>query len=200
MRRSPPCTGWGHSTRVSRWASSPQGTGNDLARALGLPLDPVESGRAVLTGSVRPLDLLRSASDGVVVNAVHAGTGARAGAVATSFKERLGAAAFPLGAAIAGLTTPGWPLRVEVAGCAVASDDGDWVADGSAGVLMLAVCNGSTIGGGTPIAPEAAPEDGRADVVVCTATGPVARSAFGRALLRGEHGNVVTSPSPVARR
>ena len=150
-----------------------RGTGNDLAQALGLPLDPVAGARAVLSGAPRPLDLLRGDDGGVVVNAVHAGVGARAGAEAMRFKERLGSAAFPLGAAIAGLTTPGWEPRIEVDGRAV---------DGGTGVLMFAVCNGPT-----PMAPDAAFDDGLADVVVCTATGPVARAAFGAALLRGSH-------------
>ena len=52
---------------------------------------------------------------------------------------------------------------------------------------MLGVCNGPRIAGGTPLAPGALPDDGLADVVVCTATGPVARAAFAAALLGGSH-------------
>lgn len=165
----------------------PRGTGNDLARALGLPSDPVAGARAVLAGTGRPLDLIRADDGRVVVNAVHAGVGARAGAEAMRFKDRLGSVAFPIGAAIAGVTTPGWQPRVEADGRVVASGTGEWSADGSTGVLMLAVSNGPTIAGGTPIAPGAAPDDGLADVMVCTATGPVARTAFATALLRGTH-------------
>src|SRR5215207_9851838 len=36
----------------------PMGTGNDLARALGLPLDPAEAARVVLDGEPHRLDLL----------------------------------------------------------------------------------------------------------------------------------------------
>ncbi|MGY1802485.1 diacylglycerol/lipid kinase family protein [Blastococcus sp. SYSU D00922] len=163
----------------------PRGTGNDLARTLGLPTDPAEAAAVVLSGSARPLDLVRDDTGGLVVNAVHVGVGAEAGAEAVRFKERLGTAAFPLGAAIAGVTSSGWPLRVEVDG-RVAAHDG-WAADGRTDVLMAAVCTGRTIGGGTPLAPEAAPDDGLAEVVVCTATGPVARAAFATALLAGRH-------------
>lgn len=166
----------------------PRGTGNDLAQALGLSLDPAESAAAVLTGRPRPLDLLRDGDGGVVINAVHVGIGVVATAQAARFKGALGTAAFPLGAAIAGVTSGGTNLRVEVDGEVVAGEDG-WAADGSTGVLMLGVCNAPTIAGGTPLAPEAIPDDGLADVVVSTATGPVARAAFATALLGGSHGD-----------
>jgi diacylglycerol kinase family enzyme len=165
----------------------PRGTGNDLAGALGLSLDPVDAAAAVLAGSPRPLDALRDDGGGLVVNAVHAGVGARASAEAERFKGRLGTAAFPLGAAVAGMTTPGLDLRVEVDGVVVTHEEGGWTADGSTGVLMLGVCNGPRIAGGTPLAPGALPDDGLADVVVCTATGPLARAAFAAALLGGSH-------------
>jgi diacylglycerol kinase family enzyme len=159
----------------------PRGTGNDLAQALGLSLDPAESAAAALAGTPRPLDLLRDADGGLVVNAVHVGIGAVATAQAARFKGSLGTAAFPLGAAIAGVTSGGSPLRVEV--------DGEVLADGSTDVLMVGLCNAPTIAGGTPLAPGALPDDGLADVVVSTATGPVARAAFATALLAGEHGD-----------
>jgi len=165
----------------------PRGTGNDLARTLGLPPDPAEAADVVLTGAPRPLDLVRDEKGGVVVNAVHVGVGAEAGAEAVRFKDRLGTAAFPLGAAIAGVTGRGSPLRVEVDGRVAAHGSAGWTADGRTDVLMLAVCTGRTIGGGTPLAPDALPDDGLAEVVVCTATGPVARAAFAAALLTGSH-------------
>jgi diacylglycerol kinase family enzyme len=163
----------------------PRGTGNDLAQSLGLPLDPVEAASVVLGGRPRRLDLLRADDGGLVVNAVHAGVGARASAEAVRFKDSLGVAAYPLGAAIAGVTAAGVGLRVEVDGRLVSHDD--WVADGSTDVLMVGVCNGPSIAGGTPLAPGALVDDGLADVVVCTATGPVARAAFATALLAGSH-------------
>ncbi|HEY0126581.1 MAG TPA: diacylglycerol kinase family protein [Blastococcus sp.] len=165
----------------------PLGTGNDLARTLGLPLDPAGAAAVVVGGVPRRLDLVHDDRGGVVVNAVHVGVGAEAAAEAVRFKERLGTAAFPLGAALAGVTSNGWPLRIEVDGRVVAHGSAGWTADGRTDVLMLAVCTGRTIGGGTPLAPEALPDDGLAEVVVCTATGPVARAAFATALLTGRH-------------
>ncbi|MGY1593561.1 diacylglycerol/lipid kinase family protein [Geodermatophilus sp. SYSU D00708] len=155
----------------------PLGTGNDLARALGLPLDPVAAAAVVHGGVPRPLDLLRDDAGGVVVNAVHAGVGSRAYAVAARVKPRLKRASFPVGAVLAGLAATGWDLTVAVDGRAV----------GAERVLMAAVCNGPTIGGGRPLAPAARPDDGLAHVVVCTATGPLARAAFALALRTGRH-------------
>jgi diacylglycerol kinase family enzyme len=165
----------------------PRGTGNDLARTLGLPLDPVEAAAVVLDGTPRPLDLVRDDAGGLVVNAVHVGVGALAAVEALRFKERLGTVAFPVGAAIAGVTSSGWPLRVEVDGLIAVHEREGWAADGTVDVLMLAVCTGSTIGGGTPLAPDARVDDGLAEVVISTATGPVARAAFAAALVQGRH-------------
>ncbi|WP_104523500.1 diacylglycerol/lipid kinase family protein [Blastococcus atacamensis] len=165
----------------------PLGTGNDLGQALGLPLDPSQSAAVVLDGIPRPLDLARDDAGGVVVNAVHVGAGARAAAEAARFKDRLGAVAYPLGAVIAGVSTAGWGLRVEVDGRVVEHDAAGWAADGDTPVLMAAVCNGPTIGGATPMAPDASLDDGLLDVVVSLATGPVARAAFAAALPSGRH-------------
>ena len=56
----------------------PLGTGNDLARTLGIPLDPAAAARALLAGRTRPLDLVVDDAGGVVVNAVLLGVGAAA--------------------------------------------------------------------------------------------------------------------------
>ena len=164
-----------------------RGTGNDLARTLGLPLDREEGAAAVLAGRPRPLDLLDDDAGNLVVNAVHAGVGARAGAQADRLKEQLGVAAYPVGAALAGVGSAGWPLRVEVDGRVATHPVEGWAADGTCDVLMLGVCTGRSIGGGTPLAPQAEPDDGLADVVVSIATGPVARAAFATALTSGDH-------------
>lgn len=157
----------------------PLGTGNDLARCLGIPEDPVAAAEVVRRGQVRPLDLLVDDAGGVVINVVHLGVGARANHDGTPLKPVLGAAAYRVGALVAGLRSTGWPLRVEV--------DGRVLADGRHRVLQVGIGNGRTIGGGTPLTPDAVPDDGLADVLVSTATGPLARMRYARLLRDGRH-------------
>jgi YegS/Rv2252/BmrU family lipid kinase len=156
----------------------PLGTGNDLARTLGIPLDPAAAARALLAGRSRPLDLVVDDAGGVVVNAVHLGVGAEAAEKASALKDRLGRAAYAVGSVAAGAGATGWHLQVVVDGVPV---------DVDREVLMVAVANGRTIGGGAPLAPDASPDDGLADVVVATSTGPLARLGFAVALRDGEH-------------
>lgn len=158
----------------------PLGTGNDLAHCLGIPDDPTAAAEVVRDGHVRALDLLTDDAGGVVVNAVHLGIGAQANRDGTPLKPLLGRAAYPVGAVLAGLRTTGWPLRVTV--------DGRVLADGRHRVLQIGIGNGRTIGGGTPLTPDAEPDDGLADVVVSTATGPLARLRYARLLQEGRHG------------
>lgn len=155
----------------------PLGTGNDLARALGIPLEPVEAARVAISGQSRSLDLVLDDAGGVAVNAVHLGVGAEAAQKAARLKPRLGPLAYPLGAVAAGFRSTGARLRVEV--------DGQLLSD--ARTLMVGIANGPGIGGGTPLHPHAVPDDGLLDVMVSTATGPFQRVGFGAALSAGAH-------------
>lgn len=156
----------------------PLGTGNDLARTLGLPLDPAAAAEVVDGGPLRRLDLVVADDGAVVVNAVHAGLGAVAAEAGAALKDKLGQLAYPVGALLAAVKERGWELTVHVDGRPLVVDEP---------VLLAGVGNGRTIGGGTPMFPSADPGDGLVDVVVATAVGPAARMAFGAALRKGEH-------------
>jgi YegS/Rv2252/BmrU family lipid kinase len=156
----------------------PFGTGNDFARAAGIPLDPRTAAVALTTARAHRFDLLEDDTGRVVVNAAHAGLGAEAAAVAADHKPRLGPLAYPLGALLAGLREEGWALRVSVDGTSAFTGER---------LLMVGVANGPTIGGGTPLCPVARPDDGRLDVVVVAAVGPAAKAAFAAALRAGTH-------------
>jgi YegS/Rv2252/BmrU family lipid kinase len=167
----------------------PLGTGNDFARGNDIPLDIEESARLVLDGKPRPVDLLVDETGNVVVNNVHVGIGAQASRKASKWKSRLGSIGvrtinlgrlgYPIGAALSAFHPPSWRLRVEL--------DGEVVNDVDRPVLMVAIGNGSNVGGGTEITPDADPEDGRLDVMISRAVSPLAKLGYVAHLRRGEH-------------
>lgn len=167
----------------------PLGTGNDFARGNGIPLDVEDAARVIVRGSVRRMDLIVDELGEIVVNNVHAGAGAQASRLGAAWKERLqslgvgkvnlGKLGYPIGAGLAAFRPPFVRLRVEV--------DGTVVNDYDRPLLMIAVGNGSHVGGGTPLTPHADPADGKLDVMVSRSIGPVARFAYGAGLLRGKH-------------
>jgi YegS/Rv2252/BmrU family lipid kinase len=157
----------------------PLGTGNDFARGADIPLDPEESARLVLAGEVRPVDLILDEVGNVVVNNVHIGVGAQASRKAHKWKKRLGRAGYAIGALMAAVNPPFVRLRIEV--------DGEEVADFAHPILMVAVGNGPNIGGGAEVTPRATPEDGKMDVMISFAIGPLARLGYALHFRRGEH-------------
>jgi YegS/Rv2252/BmrU family lipid kinase len=158
----------------------PLGTGNDLARGTGLPLDPLAAAEGLTRWPARPIDLL-TGNGRLVVNVVHLGLGAHAAETASRWKAGLGKLAYPLGAVVAGTWVSPWELRVTV--------DGRVIHDGTA--VLIGIGNGRTIGGGTRIFPKARPDDGLADVVVASSRyGRAGRAVFGRAMRAGRHGRL----------
>jgi diacylglycerol kinase family enzyme len=157
----------------------PLGTGNDLARALSVPLDPEGAAAVICAGRERRLDLLVDDAGGVVLNAVHLGVGASAAAAAGRWKSRMGPLAYPLGAVTTAARAPGWRTRVTV--------DGEVLSDGEEPLLMVGVANGPGIGGGTPLVPRAVVDDGWLDVVTVRAGGLRQRVGYGSALRSGTH-------------
>jgi diacylglycerol kinase (ATP) len=157
----------------------PLGTGNDFARGIGIPLDPEDAARLVVKGQVRPVDLIVDCLGEVVVNNVHIGVGAQASHNAKSFKKVLGRFGYVLGAVQAAVKPPFVRLRVEV--------DDHVVADFAHPILMVALGNGSRIGGGAQVTPEADPTDGTMDVMVSFSTSPWAKLSYAVRFRRGTH-------------
>lgn len=157
----------------------PVGTGNDFARALGIPLDPEAAARAVLAGKVGPIDLVVDDAGDVVVNNVRVGMGADASRQAIKWKKRLGRLGYAIGAAKAA-------LRPHVLRVLILVDD-ELMADVDRAVLDISIGNGATVGGGLRVNPAAHPQSGQMDVMVSFAAGPIARIGYGIDLMRSQH-------------
>jgi YegS/Rv2252/BmrU family lipid kinase len=167
----------------------PAGTGNDFARSAGIPLDLRQAAEVVLTGRPTPMDLLVDELGEVVVNNVHVGAGAQASRRGARWKERLGSIGvgrvnlgrlgYPIGVVQSAFLPPSVHLHVEV--------DGRLVTDVDRPVLMVAIGNGASVGGGTELTPEADPADGKVDVMVSHAVGPLAKVGYTLRLARGQH-------------
>jgi len=148
----------------------PGGTGNDLARGLGLPPDPVAAARALAAGTPRRLDLLDCGARRAA-NGVNAGFAAAAtDRLSRRVKRALGPLAYVAGGLLAGLAPPAWPARVEVDGR---------VVEGAA--LAVVIGNGGSFGGGRRLLPDADPTDGVLDVLVVPAGHSKARLVRGLA-------------------
>ncbi len=161
----------------------PLGTGNDFARAAGIPLDAAAAAEVVLAGRTCRVDLVEDDAGSLVVNAVHVGVGAEAAERAAPYKAAFGAVGlgkigYAVGAFLAAMATRGWPVDIDV--------DGRRVCEG-ARVLQVGIANGRTIGGFAELAPDAEPGDGRVEVIVSHAVGPLSRFRYGAGLARGTH-------------
>ena len=158
----------------------PLGTGNDFARGTGIPLDIAEAARIILEGEPRKMDLVVDELGEVVVNGVHVGAGANASRRGARWKDRLGSVGvgklnlgkvgYPIGALLTAWNPPLVRLHVEV--------DGELVNDVDEKILMVAIGNGSSVGGGAELTPEATPEDGKLDVMISRATRPSERFMY----------------------
>jgi diacylglycerol kinase (ATP) len=133
----------------------PLGSGNDLARALGLPLDPERAFHRALCAAPRRIDLGRAGERvfvGVACAGIDSEVAVRAGKLARPFRGRW---LYPCVLARALCTFSAPAARVT-------SDAGDW--QGSA--LLVAIANAPCYGGGMRIAPAARLDDGWLDLVL----------------------------------
>jgi diacylglycerol kinase (ATP) len=154
----------------------PLGTGNDLARGMGLSLEPAEAAETAATGTPQAMPVAtRAGSDEVLVNNVHAGIGDRAARFATRLKPRLGALAYPAGAVVAGVRPGTERVAVRV--------DGRTVHRGAA--LAVVVALGPSAGGGHRVAPDAEPTEPVLDVVLIEPGSVWSRLGIGAAMVAG---------------
>lgn len=133
----------------------PAGTGNDLARHLGLPGQLKELIHVGIHGAERSLDVWRW-NDVPFVNVAGIGLDAAVARAVNRSRGRLrGMAAYLAALATVLPRAQPFPLRIEWPG-------GLWHGR----VWLAAFANATHYGGGLPIAPNALPDDGCLDVVV----------------------------------
>lgn len=156
----------------------PVGTGNDVARNLGLKLDVKESVATILGGVVRRIDMGMINGTPFINNA---GTGFDAQVMRTmnsSIRFARGKSAFVLATL---KTAPGFkPFTLTYE-----KDDEGPVTEKA---MLISVLNGRMYGGGMIAAPHAEMDDGRLDVMIVKAMGkiPLLTGLFPK-LINGQH-------------
>lgn len=159
----------------------PAGTGNDLARALGLPRTDVAAAvELALTGLPRPIDIgevRTSTGTSLFLTVAALGFDARV-------SDRTNRLRWPSGALRYYLALLIELVRLRPLDFTIRADDGPVI---SARGTLVAVGNTASYGGGMPVCVGAVPDDGTLDVV---AVGPLGRLRLVRlfpVLLRGTH-------------
>ena len=166
----------------------PAGTGNDIVRGLDLPLgDPAASvaalADALAAGRTRAVDAVRARApgprgpqEGWYVSVLGCGVDALANERANRWRWPRGSARYTLAAVRELATARPLPLRLVL--------DGE---EHRADVLLLAVANTRSYGGGVLVAPGADCTDGLLDVVVIDAVPRAAAFALMPRVLAGRH-------------
>lgn len=135
----------------------PGGTGNDFARALGLPLDARQAAHALLEGRPVEVDLLQlDGGPRRALNLLGTGFDARVCDRINRRSRRLGGSA----AYFVALAQELW--QYSATHMRITVDDECWEGD----ALLVAVANGVSYGAGMKIAPNARVDDGLLDVVL----------------------------------
>ena len=148
----------------------PAGSGNDFARALGLPRDQVEAARRAARSSGTAIDLVEVNGRpcctvgglGLIADVTFdIGRLGRPGRVTRPIIRGLGSHAYLLAAAgrLARPGTRAWPVSIEGTG-----SEGAWRWSGLSHALLVANC--PTLGAGLALPVDAAPDDGQAEVCI----------------------------------
>lgn len=167
----------------------PIGTGNDFATSLGLRSDDVEGAAdAVIAGRTRDVDLARltraDGSTSLFGTVLAAGFDARVNDRANRMRWPRGSSRYTIAILVEFLTLRGVPFTLDLEH-----------ADGSAqrlqrDLVLAAVGNGRSYGGGIPICPDADLEDGLLEVTVVYPAGRRRLLRLLPRLYRGQHTTV----------
>jgi len=159
----------------------PIGTGNDLARSLGLPPQLDAAWEVAATGEARPIDVARATNGAGRVRwfASAGGIGFDA-QVAAAMAQRKGWQASRAGDLLTTLAE----LR-RFSNCHVQVTIDEVTFEGP--VLFIAAANGAYYGGGMRIAPDAQVDDGRLDICVVGDISRLTAVRQLRNLYRGSH-------------
>jgi diacylglycerol kinase (ATP) len=138
----------------------PLGTGNDLARTLAIPADPLAALNIVMSGAEHRLDLMRAETASQSTYGINVAAGGFSGQVdevlTDELKANWGPLAYLLGAARVVPDLASYKTTIA------------W-EDGSVErveAMNIVVANGRTVAGGFQVAPLANPEDGLLDVII----------------------------------
>ena len=153
----------------------PLGTVNDFARALGIPLDPLQAIESLKTAQPRFTDIAK-AQDQYFMNILAVGQVAEnVSNVSVEQKTKLGTLAYLIEGVKALTSEDETEVTVE-------HDHGKW--QGNAVIVLVALTN--SVGGFEKLAPEAQTNDGLLHVIIVKSAGLPAFIRIASALLRGK--------------
>jgi diacylglycerol kinase (ATP) len=158
----------------------PAGTGNDLARGLGLPLDDIDAAVTAALAPAGPVDALRT-THGWVVSVATAGFSARVNARANHLRRPRGSARYTLATLLELPSLHAEHVQLDLDGVRHDVD-----------ITLVAIANTAYFGGGMQICPDARPDDARLDLALI---GPVRRGTLLRILPRVFSGRHVSHPA-----
>ncbi|MDR5658897.1 diacylglycerol kinase family lipid kinase [Serpentinicella sp. ANB-PHB4] len=133
----------------------PAGTGNDLARTLGLPLDIEESLDKIIEGKIKKIDI-GCFNEEYFINFASVGLDALIASEANKIKKLIASKYAYILSVILSLTRFKSPkLKIRIDDLYMEKD-----------IMLVAICNGAYYGGGMKIAPKADLQDGCFDICI----------------------------------
>lgn len=157
----------------------PAGTGNDFARAIGVPKDLAHAVDTICTGATRRLDLAHLSNEAYrsryVGAVVSTGYDARVNRATNDISLRFGSLSYGWVALRELVHFSPLQYRIRIDGVLRIQE-----------AMIVAVCNTGMFGGGMRIAPRADPADGKLDVTIVD---PVSRTTLLRLLPQMYSGN-----------